>query len=76
MDLSVLEPRTVLGRSPLCRLDATSSAVDLKFLSDVRRARHGTAESKNRTRIICVLVYLCWRMSLIGEPGPLRRDMR
>jgi len=35
-----------------------SSAVDLKFLSDVRRARHRNFKSKNRTRIINLLVHL------------------
>jgi len=34
-----------------------SSAVDLKFLSDVRHARHRNVKSKNRTRIINLLVH-------------------
>jgi hypothetical protein len=32
--------------------------VDLKFLSDVRHARHRNFKSKNRTRIISLLVHL------------------
>jgi len=32
--------------------------VDLKFLSDVRHARHRNFKSKNRTRIINLLVHL------------------
>jgi hypothetical protein len=34
------------------------SAVDLKFLSDVRHARHRNFKSKNRTGIIILLVHL------------------
>jgi hypothetical protein len=37
---------------------AAPSAVDLKFLSDVRRARHRNFKSKSRTRIISLLVHL------------------
>jgi len=37
---------------------ASTSAVDLKFLSAVRHARHRNFKSKNRTRIIGLLVHL------------------
>ena len=44
------------GRKLIRRVEP--SAVDLKFLSDVRRARHRNFKSKNRTSIIYLLVHL------------------